>query len=187
MLQEALELAQARTRELFRWHDVDFELLTKLAEASDEARSVISRLVIGDLYGCIAVYSSNRIELAADLDNPGFRNQLEQSISHKLRTSTNRSFKSALVAIHVIKDINKTQRQVVVQTRAGSSVVVGRPTRRLLIGVFLKNVAFSMVQLKPSTLASACISRVVADALRTELGEPDLAELELYAEASRRQ
>ncbi len=184
MLQEALELAQAQKKELFRWHDVDFELLTKLAEASDETRGVISRLVIGDLYGCIAIYVSAKTSLAGNLENPVYRGQLEKAIADRLRLSGTRSFKNALVAVHVIKDINKTQRQIVIQTCSGRSITVGRPTRRLLIGVFLKNVGFSMVQLKPSTVAVAGVDQLVAEVLKTELGDPDLAQLELYAEAS---
>lgn len=145
---------------------------------------MISRLVIGDLYGCVAIYVSAKTSLAANLENPVYRGQLEKAIADRLRLSGTRSFKNALVAVHLIKDINKTQRQIVIQTCSGRSITVGRPTRRLLIGVFLKNVGFSMVQLKPSTVAAAGVDQLVAEVLKTELGDPNLAQLELYAEAS---
>ena len=58
MLTEAIELSEMANVAHFTWHDVDFELLEKLKVASSESADLISRLMKGDLYGCIGIYDN---------------------------------------------------------------------------------------------------------------------------------
>lgn len=184
MLQEALEIAQEKGDLTFRWNDVDFELLEKLALCSDETNAIVSRLAIGDLYGCVGIYSTEDISLAGRLEDKTQRQELEAALSAFVRLHGRSTLKNAMIAIHIIKDVNKTERQIAVNTPSGRQLIVGRSSRRILIGVFLKNVGYSRSTAKEATVTDTGVNRMVNGFLAEYLGDSKLQEQELYAELS---
>lgn len=184
MLSEAIELAKKRNFHLF-WYDVDFELLKRLSEVSSEAMDIVTRLMKGDLYGCVQILSSGNISKYDLLTDVSCREVMEKELSVMIRRADGlpSQFKSALIAIHVILDVNKVERQVEVQTDGGETVVVGSQSRRLLVGVFLKNVDLNMnkiQRLPPITLQA--IRKWVRDYFVVNLEDADLKDWELYSE-----
>jgi HD superfamily phosphohydrolase len=183
MLEEALYLAQTRSSGLFSWNDVDYQLLEKLSTCSDEVRNIISRLMIGDLYGCIGIYSTARIESYDMLTDQSFRRSVEQKIEARLRKIKQSSLKSTIIAIHAIKDVNKTQRQITVTTDAGRQVSVGTPSHQVLIGVFFKNAHLSVTSISRSMLEEHRVSHAVQGELKQVFADSEIEELTLYGEA----
>jgi len=184
MLQEALELASERSEVSFYWHDVDYQLLEKLANSTDEVAIIISRLMVGDLYGCLGIYSTSNTDAYAILSNSQERRKLEMLVESQVRKAGHNLYKKANVGIHVIKDVNKTERQVRILTSKGKEITIGTPSSRLLVGVFLKNVHFSMHKIKENTLKASGIQNVVRNVLGDTLVDKDLEEIEPYGEST---
>jgi uncharacterized protein len=183
MLEEALYLAQTRSSGLFSWNDVDYQLLEKLLTCSDEVRNIVSRLMIGDLYGCIGIYSTRVIESYEMLTDQSFRRSVEQEIETRLRKLKQTSLKSTVIAIHAIKDVNKTQRQVTLRTDKGKQLSIGAQSHQVLIGVFFKNAHFSVTSMPHPMLEEHEISKEVGGVLEKVFKDSELKELTLYGEA----
>lgn len=181
MLEEALSIAQKRSNVSFFWHDVDYELLMKLNKSTDEVNNIISRLAIGDLYGCIGIYSFNKTEMYPFFFNYESKQEHEKEISMKIR-GLKKNLKNSIVALHVIKDVNKTQRRIEMFTDKGELITIGTPTNRLLLGVFLKNAHYSMSKINPTSLEKWGVKNQVRnwlqDIVKTEVEEIDLYEAE---------
>lgn len=147
MLTEAIELAKMRDPHPFNWYDVDYELLEKLSNISSESSMIISRLLKGDLYGCIGIFSTSKTDKYGIFTNTNRRSELENEITKIIRTNFRSHFKSAMVALHPILDVNKTERQVYIQTDDGRVVRIGDSSNQLLIGVFFKNKDLNMYKI----------------------------------------
>lgn len=183
MLEEALLLAQERSNISFYWHDVDYQLLEKLEKSSPEVSSIISRLMLGDLYGCIGIYTTKHTEAYNTLINPVQRHALEQTIEQRIRMIKHAPFKSAIISIHSIRDINKTERKITALTDRGRTIEIGVPSKQILIGVFFKNVHLSMALIKPKVLKELAISEIIRKGIGDAIGDPSIKELVLYNEA----
>lgn len=182
MLEEALEFTAANDPECFRWNDVDFELLEKLSKSSDETRQIISRLAVGDLYGCAGIYSSPDLELYDRLQDPAYRQQIESALAVAIRETAPGPFRKAIPALHVIKDVNKTQRTITIPCADGTQISVGVPLRRILVGVFFKNVRLSMAKLTLDQITGPPLASSIKATLATAMAQPDLISLPLYGE-----
>jgi uncharacterized protein len=183
MLEEALFLAQARPSVSFSWHDVDYQLLEKLSNCSYEVGAIISRLMLGDLYGCIGIYSTSNIKAYEMFTDPGTRSSIEKHIENRVRSIGHTSVKSAIIAIHAIKDVNKTQRQIKALTGSGKTLVIGTPSREVFMGVFFKNVHLSMTSIKQELLEEWRISQIVQESLKDVVKDENIKELIPYGEA----
>ena len=181
MLEQAL--TGSAPEDDFLWHDVDFELVTRLAAGSSDNSFLASRLMLGNLYGCLGVYASSDIgcheRLAPDAD----RKRLESALSTALRATGLAPLSSAVVRIHTIKDVGKTERRVVVRTEDGELVSLGTSSRCVLIGVFLENRHLSMDDLDADIVANPVVQRAVLGELLGLVGP--VVSQGLYAEGSR--
>jgi hypothetical protein len=183
MLEEALLLAHAGEGLAFYWFDVDFQLLEKLKTHSDEAGTIISRLMVGDLYGCLAIVSTTQVEKCGTLSDPGARAAIENDISEVVRR-IGPAFRRARIGLHAIKDINKTRRQVHLLTDRGTELTIGEPTHRTLIGIFLKNAHLSANVLSEEVIRKSKARALVSERLAALLGCETLEEVVPYAEAN---
>ena len=180
MLEQAL--TQGASQQKFTWHDVDFELIQKVAATSSEVRIIASRLMIGNLYGCIGIYETSAIQ-CHDRLAPGMeRSPLESALSAALRQTSVTSLRSAIVRIHTIKDVGKTARRITIRTDDDDSVTVGTSSRRVLIGVFLQNKHLSTDRLSDKLVANCDVQSAVLRVLTTFV-QP-VTSLPLYAELS---
>lgn len=183
MIQDLVDQAISASSEIsLPWHDVDYQLLDKLFRVSDEARSIVSRLMLGDLYGCVGIYSTSRIDVLKRFANSQIRKKLELDLGDKIRGLGIRALKSAIVGLHAIKDVNKTQRQIKILTDTGNTLVVGIPTHRILIGVFFKNIPLGMSSISEADIQEWKVDREVRSWLGLETEDPGLKKLELYGE-----
>ncbi|MGB2640770.1 MAG: HD domain-containing protein [Candidatus Acidiferrum sp.] len=183
MLQEALEIAQGQSTFSFYWQDVDYQLLERLSQCSDETSAIISRLMIGDLYGCIGIYSCPDINFNAQLANPLSRRQMELNLGTRIRAVGAGALKSAVVGLHPILDVNKTRRPVNAISTSGKSVEIGEPIRRVLVGVFFKNIHLGMATIDRGNLGKLGVLQIVSNWLEEITKCSEIEELEPYAEA----
>jgi uncharacterized protein len=184
MLTEAIEVAKNSANIApFTWHDVDFELLEKLKGTSAESANIVSRLMKGDLYGCIGIFSTVKSDKYSLFRNIESKRSLEERLSKIIRDSFKPSLKSAMIAMHPILDINKTQRQIKLKTDDGQIIEIGSPTNQLLIGVFFKNVDLSSnkIHSMPIDLVSK-VRATIHEYLSKEFDDPFIAERDLYGE-----
>jgi len=177
-----LEIAQESSPYSFNWSDVDYQLLSKLANSSDVASLIISRLMIGDLYGCIGLFVTEHLATYNRLHQPAARHELERDLSKAIRALNITALKSATIALHIIKDVNKTQREIAIQSSTGQAVHIGVPSRRIVIGVFIKNSHLSMTEMRRDYLRDWGVPSLVLDKLRTVLDDSQVTEVALYGE-----
>ena len=185
MLTEAIEIAKSKDAHAFNWYDVDFELFQQLSKVSSETSSIISRLMRGDLYGSIGIFSTQNTKIQGLLLDRGQRLALEENLSSEIRSKFPSRFKSAMIALHVIVDINKTERQVQIRTDDGKTISIGNRSNQLLIGVFFKNVGLNMYDISdiPEDLLGNVRQEIMA-VLSDALDDKGLKEVELHGEAS---
>ena len=183
MLTEAIELSKAKLPHPFNWYDVDFELLEKLSRISSESEDIVSRLMKGELYGCASILSTSRTDKYNLFLNTEERKELEDGLSQKIRSKFPSSMKSVMIVMHPIIDVNKTQRQVTIETDDGRTVRIGTSTNRLLVGVFFKNVDLSIHKMNSlSNITINSIRKEIRDYLSNSLNDPNIFELELHGE-----
>jgi hypothetical protein len=182
MLEEALEVAQLQGAITFYWFEVDYQLLEKLMN-HPKSSGIVSRLMLGDLYGCLGIYEIPWNDNASKLTNPKHRHALENSIQGQIRKLSSSILKNSDIAIHVIKDVNKTQRQIRVMTSSDEEVVIGNPSSRLLLGVFFKNVHLSMTEIDQEFVNRMELRSVVRSILIRDLQDPNIEELVPYSES----
>lgn len=183
MLSEAIELAKIKDVHPFNWYYVDYELLEKLSDISSESSMIISRLMKGDLYGCIGIFSTIKTDKYEIFSDTTRRRGLEEELSRTIRSKFTSRFKSAMVALHPIIDINKTERRVCIQTNEGRVAQIGKSSNQLLIGVFFKNVDLNMYKI--GNLSDDIVHKVhqqISIYLSNILEDHNLQEVELYGE-----
>jgi len=184
MLQEALEIALRDSPLSFPWHDVDYELLERLAKHSDAVLSIVSRLMLGDLYGCCGIYSTDRVECFDVLANPDTRRGVEKELGIYMRGVGETGLKKAMVGLHLIRDVNKTQRQVELKTTNGKRAQIGVPTHRVLIGVFFKNIHLSITRISQEDIGRQGVPSAVRQWLERKLEIAPLLEMVPYGEVA---
>jgi len=183
MLTEAIEIAKTKESHPFNWYDVDYKLLLELSLKSAETSIIISRLMQGNLYGCIQILSTTKTDKYKIFNDTHKRNELEDKLSMIIRLKLTSRFKSTMLALHPIIDINKIERQVCIQTDDGRVIQIGKSSNQLFIGVFFKNMDLNMHKV-------CDISYDIMHKIREEifiylsniLEDPNLQEIDLYGE-----
>jgi len=183
MLTEAVELSKEKDTLPFNWYDVDYEILKKLSTVSSESSVIIQRLMKGDLYGCIGIFSTSKTEKYETFSNIEEKRKLENELIERIRSKFAPRFKSAMIIIHPIIDINKIERQICIQTDEGEFVQIGKSSHQLLLGVFFKNIDLNMRKIKdiPYDIMKE-IHQEVYNYISTVLEDQNLKEIELYEE-----
>lgn len=148
-----------------------------------EISATIRRLMKGDLYGCIGIFSSNKIEERSRFKDLYQRRAMENRASEIVRTLKGR-FNKAIVVFHLIEDINKTERKINVRTSDGGIVEVGKSLNRLLIGTFFRNQQLSMHNVDSYSDGIEKVRSNIHKYLSSVLKDPELNELTMYGEAT---
>lgn len=183
MLTEALEYAKGGDGSRCRWYDADFELVQKLREHSSQTREISERLMTGRLYGCIGIFSSSRVAKHGVFCVPKRRREIEHELSKMLQTCFKPRLKSATLALHAIRDVDKTERQVEIRTDRRETLTLGSSSKRLLVGAFFKNVdwdIYGIGQLPVHVLRD--VRDIVSKRIALVLGDESLREMTLYDE-----
>ena len=163
----------------------------KIVKRGEDISTIISRLMKGKLYGCIGIFSTSRTKKASIFFDFSKKRELEDELSSIIREkcgSILSKLKNATIAIHPIIDVNKTERQVIIDTDSRESIKVGKSSKRLLIGVFFRNKEldiydlYSLNEKHPEKLKR--VKEEVYKYLVEILDDRNLKRLELYGEVN---
>lgn len=86
MLTEAIEISKENKMFPFTWNDVDFELLQKLSKVSSEISNIVLRIMKGQLYGCMGILSTSKIDKYKFFMDTNKRRKLENKLSEGVKT-----------------------------------------------------------------------------------------------------
>ena len=150
MLADAVGISLKVTKVPFKWFYSDYDLLLALQDINSENDIIISRLMTGDLYGCLGIFSCQNLIVYNRYTDFKNKKELEEKIENRLKKTKNSKFDRNLkygpinISVHFIKDVNKTERQINIKTTSNKMQTVGSSTNRILMGVFVKNYDMSM-------------------------------------------
>lgn len=128
--------------------NMDFEIngskLYKVVNIRYNTSQIISRLMTGDLYQCLMILDTPDVSKYGNFLEYSKRITLEDELEAKIRAS--KEFSRLSIGIHPILDINKTERQLKVLFKdMNDPVVIGNTaSKKLLIGVFIKNEPYGL-------------------------------------------
>jgi hypothetical protein len=183
MLERALRLARQSSTSAFKWHDVDYHLMMKLSEISQETRDLARRIMLGDLFGCLGIFSTEDLAFGGKLSKSDARSSLERAIGERLGSAHGLPVRRPNIAVHVIADVNKTERAISFRTDRGRRLEIGKSSRRILIGVFFTNRGLSMKDVRHEELRQRGVQEAVRQLLGSLTTGP-VREHELYSEAA---
>ena len=128
--------------------NMDFEIngnkLYKVVNIRYNTSQIISRLMTGDLYHCLMILETPDVSKYGNFLEYSKRITLEDELEAKIRAS--KDFSRLSIGIHPILDINKTERQLKVLFKdMNDPIVIGNTaSKKLLIGVFIKNEPYGL-------------------------------------------
>ena len=128
--------------------NMDFEIngnkLYKVVNIRYNTSQIISRLMTGDLYQCLMILETPDVSKYGNFLEYSKRITLEDELEAKIRAS--KDFSRLSIGIHPILDINKTERQLKVLFKdMNDPIVIGNTaSKKLLIGVFIKNEPYGL-------------------------------------------
>jgi len=166
-------------------------LIYQIVKRGENISTIISRLMKGELYGCIGIFSTSRTEKANTFFDFSKKRELEDELSSIIREkygSILSKLKNVMTAIHPIIDVNKTERQVIIDTDDGETIKVGESSKQLLIGVFFRNKElniydlYSLNEKHPEKLKK--VKEEVYKYLVKILDDKNIKRLELYGEVN---
>lgn len=146
-----------------------------------ELHNIISRLMIGDLYGCIGIFSTkktNKYDLFTNIEK---KMELEDRLNQIVRSKLGQinKFKSSMILVHPILDVDKTQRKISIHTDKGRFITIGNSSNQLLIGVFFKNTKLNIYEMnKLDEKTAKKLRQEIFIYLSDTLDDKDLAEME---------
>ena len=122
--------------------------LYKVVNIRYNPSQIVSRLMTGDLYQCLMILETSDISKYGSFLEYAKRITLEDELEAKIRAT--KEFSRLSIGIHPILDINKTERQLRVKFKDRNDyVVIGNTaSKKLLIGVFIKNEPYGLKHAK---------------------------------------
>ena len=129
------------------YFEINKNRLYKVVNTRYNTSQIVSRLMTGDLYQCVAIMETQDISKYNSFLEYSKRITLEDELETKIRT--NKEFSRLNIGIHPILDVNKTERQLKLQLKdCDAPVIIGESSKKLLIGVFIKNEPFGLKHAK---------------------------------------
>ena len=128
--------------------NMDFEIsgnkLYKVVNIRYNTSQIISRLMTGDLYQSMMILETPDVSKYGNFLEYAKRITLEDELEAKIRAS--KDFSRLSIGLHPILDINKTERQlrVLFKDMADPVVIGNTASKKLLIGVFIKNEPYGL-------------------------------------------
>ncbi len=128
--------------------NMDFEIsgskLYKVVNIRYNTSQIISRLMTGDLYQCLMILETPDVSKYGNFLEYSKRITLEDELEAKIRAY--KDFSRLSIGLHPILDINKTERQlrVLFKDMADPVVIGNTASKKLLIGVFIKNEPYGL-------------------------------------------
>lgn len=118
--------------------------LYKVVNFRYNSSQIISRLMTGDLYQCLMILETQDISKYGDFLEYSKRIAIEDELEARIKT--HKDFSRLNIGLHPILDVNKTERQLrVIFKDINAPVVIGNmASKKLLVGVFIKNEPYGL-------------------------------------------
>ena len=118
--------------------------LYKVVNIRYNSSQIISRLMTGDLYQCLMILETQDISKYGAFLEYSKRIAIEDELEARIKA--NKDFSSLNIGLHPILDVNKTERQLNIKFKdMNDPVVIGNmASKKLLIGVFIKNEPYGL-------------------------------------------
>lgn len=132
--------------------NMEFEIigdkLFKIVNTQFNISQIVSRLMTGDLYHCLAILETSDINKYDDFLEYAQRIAIEDELGVKIRASA--KFSSLKIGIHPILDVNKTERQLIVNFKdIDTSFTIGdASSKKMLLGIFIKNEPYGLKHMR---------------------------------------
>jgi hypothetical protein len=125
--------------------------LYKITKSLYNPAMIISRLMTGDLYDCLLILETNDIDRYPEFLDYNKRLDIEAELESKIHQT--KEFFSLSIGVHPILDKNKTERQLHIDFEdSDTTTIIGEhSSKKLLIGVFIKNDQFGLYKNKKSS------------------------------------
>lgn len=180
------ELDRDQKKVQFKAHNTDFVLensrLYKKRKIRIDVTNIVLRLMMGDLYNCIAIFKSKQTEFESLFLNGKERRRLENACNRYICSEIKNN--DINFAFHAIMDKCKTNRQLNINFRSGEVLTIGESTNELLIGVFAKNPKYGLSAGKRISDARRRKYKEVLSSFFESIGLNDIEAIELYSEVS---
>ena len=181
---DSMEINKVLKKINFIIYNTEYELteskLLKMKRSSVNVTNIITRMMTGNLYGCLMIAKTRKIEYA-DLF-------LDMSSRHKIEEECNAYIcekignKDIAVAFHVIVDKCKTKRQLQIRYLTGEEINIGESTKEMLIGVFIKNPKYGLADGKKISVEKRKTYVKIIESYLKKKGMDDLKNTKLYNE-----
>lgn len=118
--------------------------LYKVVNIRYNSSQIISRLMTGDLYQCLMILETQDISKYGAFLEYSKRIAIEDELEARIKI--NKDFSRLNIGLHPILDVNKTERQLkVIFKDMNDPVIIGNmSSKKLLIGVFIKNEPYGL-------------------------------------------
>lgn len=169
-----------------RDRNMNFEIINnnlyKVVNKCYNPSQIVSRLMTGDLYYCLAILVTKKISEYSNFIDYEKRIVIEDELNSKIKEGLN--YPSLKIGIHPILDVNKTERQIEVFFEDSVKEKIGEiSSKKLLIGVFLKNTPYGLKEAKClAEHKEKKIKEIIVSFFRKYF-ENDICDVELYKEA----
>ncbi len=133
----------------FTYYNTDYtfdgkSLFKKGKEVVLAPAQLMSRLMRGDLYGCIGIFVSCNIDKYELFSDYKKKKRLEMQCNYYVEKELGQS--NYIICFHGIIDKNKTNRQLEICLESGETFQIGKNTSNLIIGAFLKNKKYGLTK-----------------------------------------
>lgn len=124
--------------------EINANKLYKVVNICYNSSQIISRLMTGDLYQCLMILETKDTSKYGAFLEYSKRIAIEDELEARIKA--NKNFLRLNIGLHPILDVNKTERQLkVIFKDMNVPVVIGNmSSKKLLIGVFIKNEPFGL-------------------------------------------
>lgn len=122
--------------------------LYKVVNIRYNSSQIISRLMTGDLYQCLMILETQDITKYDSFLE--FSNRIAIEDELEARIKVDKDFSRLNIGLHPILDVNKTERQLKITFQGMSTpIMIGNmASKKLLIGVFIKNEPYGLRHVK---------------------------------------
>lgn len=146
---------------------------------------IIEKLVTGRLFPCISIFSTVNTDFYKNLIDFNEKTIIETKINLELKNLEIAEKFNLQIVLHPILDINKTERQISVKNNLGEYINVGNSTKRLLIGVFIRNEKFDITNFNYDKFKIDEVNEKIKELLVFLVQDKELIEIELYNEINK--
>jgi HD superfamily phosphohydrolase len=166
---------------------IDGERMYKVVNLRYNPAHIISRLMTGDLYNCLMILQTENTDKYDDLIDYSIRYKIEEDIDTIIKSDVRFRRLGLKVGIHPILDINKTDRKLYVKFDNSDNITVigSNSSKRLLIGIFLKNDPYGLCKAKTLIPKLRLSLQTVIKEFLSSTFSSDIFEAPLFSKADK--